>query len=87
MSLKDLEQYQETGRRNPTDFNSNNQQVSISEQMRDKEIRLERRKQHEESLKETKEKTEWSNTYKKYIPLNEFTEELIEKEIEFTPYI
>lgn len=85
--MSELEKYQETGRRTPTDFNAKDQQVSMSEEIREKEIRMERRKQHAESLESEWVKQIWSNIQKRYIPEWEWNDEMIEKEQELREFL
>ena len=80
MSLKDLEKNQDTGRRTPTDFNAIDQQVNISEELKEKDIRMKRRKEHAESLQEEQPKMIWSNVQWKHIEEWEWNDEMIEKE-------
>lgn len=86
MSLKDLEKHQNINKR---DWDNWYIKLSLKQQEKEKQEQLERRKNFKakKNLKLDKSKFTWSNTHKDYISNAEFTDELVEKEIEFTPYI
>jgi hypothetical protein len=86
MSLKDLEKHQNINKR---DWDNWYVRLSLKQQEKEKQEQLERRKNFKAKRdpKLDKSKFTWSNTYKDYIANDEFTDELEEKEIEFTPYI
>jgi len=77
MSIKDLEDYQETGRRTAMNFKSSNQHVSLEQEKRDYAIIMERRKNFKP--KELPEKVYMNHNMKWYLK-EEVTEELLRKE-------
>ena len=81
--MNNLEQYQETGRRTPSFWE--NQHISYKEELRLQKERQERIKNTIENIKQAKRVWTWSNSQLSYV--NKFTDEEIEKEIEFIPYI
>lgn len=81
MSLKNLEKHQNINKR---DWDNSHKTLSLKQQQAEKKKQLQKRKDfpYKKNEKLDRNKFIWSNVYKKYIPVNEWTDEMEEKENE-----